>query len=95
MPIELEHALLKRLKIKYYSSDGDGDKKSALDSASSLPTVINVWRNIEPFLCIEDTIAMSKTCKQLHDLIIDRDSKKVKVSQFTSIRERTYAQYLT
>lgn len=53
---------------------------------SSLNIIANIWQSIEPFILLEDTISASKCCNTLHDIIIDSDTKKVKVTHFTSIR---------
>ena len=75
----------KELKIAYDCN------KQASDKSSMLGTIITLWQTIEPFLTLEDTIASSKTCKTLHDTIIDKNTRKVKVSHFKFISKRETA----
>ena len=49
---------------------------------SSSHTIKTVWSTIETFLDLPSTIAVSGTCRALHDEIIDHDTQKVKVSHF-------------
>lgn len=49
---------------------------------SSSHTIKTVWSTIEKFLDLPSTIAVSGTCRALHDEIIDHDTQKVKVSHF-------------
>ena len=76
----------KRQKIAY-----NGCNKQESDKSSLLGTTMTVWQTIEPFLTLEDTITSSKTCKSLHDTIIDADTRKVKVSHFEFISKRETA----
>ena len=63
--------------------------------SGSLNIIINIWQSIEPFLFLEDTISTAQTCKTLHELVIDLDTGKVKVSHFTAIRDYdNYAHHL-
>lgn len=75
----------KELKIAYDCNKQESDKSSLLG------TIITLWQSIEPFLTLEDTIASSKTCKTLHDTIIDTHTRKVKVSHFEFISKRETA----
>jgi len=79
----------KRQKIAY---NGCSKRSAGSDNNKSSPQPLNiimtVWQTLEPFLTLEDTIASSKTCKTLHDTIIDADTRKVKVSRFTMLNTR-------
>ena len=75
----------KRQKIAY---NGCSHQGSDVLSHHSLNIIMTVWQTIEPFLTLEDTIASSKTCKTLHNTIIDVDTRKVKVSHFKFISKR-------
>ena len=62
--------------------------------SSSLSGIINVWQSIGEFFFIEDTIAVSRTCKSLHDIIVDPVTHKVKVSRFVVLQKENYARNL-
>jgi len=62
--------------------------------SSSLSGIINVWQSIGEFLFIEDTIAVSRTCKSLHDIIVDPVTHKVKISRFVVMHKENYARNL-
>jgi len=53
-------------------------------SSSAATVIANVWQTIEPYLLLEDTISIAETCKTLHDTIIDTDTRKVKITHFTT-----------
>mmetsp|Transcript_14757 Transcript_14757/g.32064 ORF Transcript_14757/g.32064 Transcript_14757/m.32064 type:complete len:170 (-) Transcript_14757:910-1419(-) len=49
-------------------------------------TIKTSWSTIETFLDLPSTIAVSQTCRALHDEIVDADSQKLKVSHFIAGR---------
>ena len=61
-------------------------KRQRVESAEVEPTPIDaiktVWSEIEPYLEIEDTIAVAQTCRAFDEEIIDQATRKVKVSAF-------------
>ena len=59
-----------------------GDKRQSV--SSSAVVIANVWQTIEPYLLLEDTISIAETCKTLHNIIIDTDTRKVKITHFTT-----------
>ena len=45
----------------------------------------DLWENIESYLPLEDTVSVAQTCKSFHQLIIDPNTRQVKVSHLTAI----------
>ena len=53
------------------------------DAVISYAAVVEeLWPVIEPYLSFTDHVVASKTCRALQKMIIDEDTKKVKMSQF-------------
>lgn len=61
-----------------------GDERRHSVSSSAATVIANVWQTIEPFLLLEDTISIAETCKTLHNTIIDTDTRKIKITHFTT-----------
>ncbi|KAL9186413.1 hypothetical protein ACHAXT_005651 [Thalassiosira profunda] len=49
-----------------------------------LHAIKTVWATVEPFLDIQSTIRASQACRALHEEIVDADTRKIKVSRFSS-----------
>eukprot|EP00956_Cyclotella_meneghiniana_P036205 scaffold122818_cov41-Cyclotella_meneghiniana.AAC.4 len=66
---------------------------AASSSSSLLPSFLSTftsvenlwWQNIEPCLAPKDTISVAQTCKDINRLIVDENSRKIKVSHLTSL----------
>ena len=75
-------------------------EKAAQKQSSSPPTFIttvttDVWQSIESFLPFEDTISAAQSCRHLQKLIIDVDTRKLKVSHFTRLGDDKYRRKLS
>lgn len=93
------------LKTEETTPDGPSQKRqrtrTAVKSTSTVLSISTVWQHIEPYLFLDETIATSKVCKELHNLIIEQTDQSgvplVKVTHFCEINKKqsSYAKHLT